>query len=83
MTQQEFTFLNDDRQAKALVERGTFIAERDYKNFTIFLYRIDGFYVEIYHNLKFNAMQGMRSFEDDEALEPYLNSIDISCLYQY
>ena len=83
MTIKEFTTLNDDRQAKALVERGTFLAERYYKNFTIFLYGLDGFYVEIFHNLKFNAMQGMREFEDDEALDPYLETIDISCLYQY
>jgi hypothetical protein len=28
-------------------------------------------------------MQGMRCFEDDDALEPYLESIDISCLVHW
>ena len=83
MTLDEFTLLDEPRQAEALIDHGIFIAERTYKNFDIFLYQIDNFYVEIYHNLNFNVMQGMRSFEDFDALEPYLEAIDISCLYEY
>ena len=83
MTVTDFTHLDETQQAEALLARGIFLTERLYKNFIIFLYQLDNFYVEVYHNLKFNVMQGMRSFEDDEALEPYLDSIDISCLYEY
>lgn len=78
MTLDEFTHLNERRQAQTLLERGTFLAERLYKNFSIFLYQLDNFYVEVYHNLRFDVMQGMRCFEDDETLQPYLESIDIS-----
>ena len=80
MTLDEFTLLNETRQAETLLARGIFLTERLYKNFTIFLYQVDDFYVEVYHNLRFNVMQGMRSFKDDEALQPYLETIDISCL---
>lgn len=80
MTLDEFTLLNDARQAKALLEHGIFLTERLYKNFSIFLYQLDNFYVEVYHNLRYDIMQGMRCFEDDETLQPYLESIDISCL---
>lgn len=83
MTVTDFTYLDETQQAEALLARGIFLTERLYKNFIIFLYQLDNFYVEVYHNLKFNVMQGMRSFEDDEALEPYLDTIDISCLYEY
>jgi hypothetical protein len=84
MTSEEFRLLDDDQQTEVLLDRGVFLAERLYKNFTIFLYQVDHFYVEIYHNLRFNVMQGMRSFEDDEeSLQPYLDRIDISCLYQH
>jgi len=83
MTVTDFTHLDETQQAEALLARGIFLTERLYKNFIIFLYQLDNFYVEVYHNLKFNVMQGMRSFEDDEALEPYLDTIDISCLYEY
>lgn len=81
MTQDEFSILPDTKQATALLERGVFVTERTYKNFTIFLYQVDSFYVEVYHNTRFNVMQGMRSFEADDTLEPYLEDIDISCLY--
>jgi hypothetical protein len=83
MTVTDFSYLDETKQAEALLARGIFLTERLYKNFIIFLYQLDNFYVEVYHNLKYNVMQGMRSFEDDEALEPYLDTIDISCLYEY
>lgn len=83
MTLDEFATLNETRQAETLLERGIFLADRLYKNFSIFLYQLDSFYVEVYHNLRFDIMQGMRCFEDDEALQPYLDTIDISCLVDH
>lgn len=80
MTLDEFTLLNETKQAQTLLKKGIFLTERLYKNFSILLYQLDNFYVEVYHNLRFDVMQGMRCFEDDEALQPYLESIDISCL---
>lgn len=80
MTLDEFTLLNEAKQAQTLLKKGIFLTERLYKNFSILLYQLDNFYVEVYHNLRFDVMQGMRCFEDDEALQPYLESIDISCL---
>lgn len=80
MTLDQFTQLNEARQAETLLERGIFLTDRLYKNFSIFLYQLDNFYVEVYHNIKYDIMQGMRCFEDDDTLQPYLESIDISCL---
>jgi hypothetical protein len=80
MTSAEFSLLPETKQTEILLEKGVFVAERMYKNFTIFLYQVDQFYVELYHNLRYNVIQGMRSFEDQEALEPFLRDIDISCL---
>lgn len=80
MTLDEFTRLNETTQARTLLERGIFLTDRLYKNFSIILYQLDNFYVEVYHNLRFDILQGMRCFEDDDALQPYLESIDISCL---
>jgi hypothetical protein len=80
MTLDQFTLLPEPKQAETLLERGIFLADRLYKNFSIILYQLDNFYVEVYHNLRFDIMQGMRCFEDEEALQPYLDSIDISCL---
>ena len=83
MTLDEFTLLNEPAQAKTLLERGIFLTNRLYKNFSIILYQLDSFYVEVYHNIRFDIMQGMRCFEDDDTLQPYLESIDISCLVNW
>ncbi|HYC27657.1 MAG TPA: hypothetical protein VEB42_02560 [Chitinophagaceae bacterium] len=80
MTLDQFSLLNESSQAEVLIDRGVLLTERQYKNFTIFLYQVDNFYVEVYFNLRFSVMQGMRCFQDDEALEPYLDSIDITAL---
>lgn len=80
MTLEEFSLLDDQEQAKTLIDKGVFIAERQYRDFCIFLYQVDNFYVEIYHNLRYNVIQGMESFENEDMLEPYLESIDISTL---
>lgn len=80
MTLDEFTTLNEARQAETLLERGIFLTDRLYKNFSIFLYQLDSFYVEVYHNLRYDILQGIRCFEDDDTLQPYLERIDISCL---
>jgi len=82
MTASQFTHLDEVTQAGILLARGTFLTERLYKNLTIFLYQLDSFYVEVYHNIRYNMMQGIRCFDDDETLLPYLESIDISCLYE-
>ena len=80
MTLSDFKLLNETEQAQALIDYGIFIAERQYRDFCIFLYQINNFYIEIYHNLRYNVIQGMESFQDDDMLQPYLESIDISCL---
>jgi len=82
MTLDEFTLLNETKQAETLLKRGIYLADRLYKNFSIILYQLDNFYVEVYHNLRFDVMQGMRCFQDEEALQPYLESIDISSLVE-
>jgi len=80
MTLEAFTLLDEKEQAQVLIDKGVFIAERQYRDFCIFLYQVDHFYVEIYHNLRYNVIQGMESFEDEEMLQPYLESIDLSTL---
>jgi hypothetical protein len=80
MTSAEFSNLDEHAQTMTLIDKGVYLSERQYKNFSILLYQVDNFYVEIYHNLCYNVLQGFSSFEDEAALEPYLQKIDISQL---
>ncbi len=43
MTLSDFKLLNETEQAQALIDYGIFIAERQYRDFCIFLY-------QLYHN---------------------------------
>lgn len=76
----EFNLLDEIAQAEALLNHGVLIAERMYKDFTIFLYQIEKFYVEVYYHNKFTMIQGFRGFDSTTALEPYLEEIDITSL---
>lgn len=76
----EFNLLDEIGQAEALLNHGVLIAERLYKDFTIFLYQVNEFYVEVYYHNRFTMIQGFRGFASTTALEPYLEEIDITAL---
>jgi hypothetical protein len=76
----DFNLLDEIAQAEALLNYGVLVAERLYKEFTIFLYQVNQFYVEVYYHNKFTMIQGFRGFESTAALEPYLEEIDITSL---
>lgn len=78
----DFNLMDEIRQAEALLNYGVLVAERVYKSFTIFLYQVNQFYVEVYYHNGFCMIQGFRGFEsNNNSLEPYLEEIDISPLY--
>ncbi|MGZ3837866.1 MAG: hypothetical protein ACXVMS_07415 [Flavisolibacter sp.] len=80
MNLQDFNLLDEIKQAEALLHHGTLVAERVYKSFTIFLYQVNRFYVEVYFHNAFSMIQGFRGFESTTVLDPYLENIDISTL---
>jgi len=55
-----------------------FVIERKETNFSILLYQVQSFYVEVFYSGKENKISRLRSFSSINQLEPYLNNIDIS-----
>jgi hypothetical protein len=80
MTQDDFNELDEIQQAETLLNYGVLVAERIYKDFTIFLYQINKFYAEVYYNNSFCMIQGFRGFAETSALDPFLEEIDITSL---
>jgi hypothetical protein len=80
MTQDDFNELDEIQQAETLLNYGVLVAERIYKDFTIFLYQINKFYAEVYYNNNFCMIQGFRGFAETSALDPFLEEIDITSL---
>ena len=78
MTLYEFNALDESEQTEALKEYGVELSTRKEGEYSVTLYQIDTFYVEVYsHNLD----RRYRSFLSTNPLEPYMNSIDISGLF--
>jgi hypothetical protein len=78
MTLNEFKALDDFQKATALVDDGVLIGKRNLLFYLIFLYQIEGFYVEVLYSIKSKKVHKFRAFENIELLDPYLSKIDIS-----
>lgn len=77
----DFNLLDEAEQVALLLAEGVLVAERFYKEFTILLYQLQEFYVEVYYHKTYEVIQGFRSFENLSALDPFLANIDISPVY--
>jgi hypothetical protein len=81
MTTNEFYLLDDSSKGKTILHYGVSLLKRVYAGLHIYLFQLDRFYVEVYFNPKYEVIQGFRAFEDDESLQPYLATIDISSVF--
>jgi hypothetical protein len=66
---------------KALVkQKGTFLCERTSKNFVVYLFELDAFYVEVFYDRDKARIVWIHTFHNLNLLEPYLAAIDLSNL---
>ena len=80
MTLYQFNVLSEGEKAAVLWSQGDIVGDRIENNFSILLYQVRSFYVELYYNGQENKISKLRSFSSTEQLEPYLGKIDISGL---
>ena len=80
MTLHHFKALAQDKQRKALLQKGAFVADRMTDAFCVYLFQIDKFYVEIFFIRESDEIVWIKSFECIDELEPYLTNINISSL---
>ena len=79
---QQFDTLSKEHQQDLLLKKGIFLAEREDGPFRIMLYQLDGFYVEVYFFNLYNKVAFFQTFEDTEALQPYLEQVDVKPVLQ-
>ena len=77
MTLYEFKALDETVQYDVLWEEGVFIADRADAGYTLILYQLDAFYVEVKYDADGNEILGLRSFLNVNRLEPYLKDIKL------
>jgi hypothetical protein len=81
----EFMHLRKFEKVDALNCYGTFIAQRRLGLDKVYLYALNYFYVELFHELSNLSNRGVivyRVFEDVNYLDAYLENVDISELLE-
>ena len=81
MTHTEFTTLAENEQALLTWFNGTYLAQYFDGTFTIILFQVEGFYVEVYYHRKNKEVYRYHNFSNVEKLDPYLDKIDISGIF--
>jgi hypothetical protein len=78
MTYQQFDRLSAKEQTDLVWTHGVHLAERQEGRFTVILYQMDGFYIELFYTRHGKRRPVVRSFMDTDFLEPYLINIDVN-----
>lgn len=78
MTYQQFDRLSAKEQTDLVWNHAVHLAERQEGRFTVILYQMDGFYIELFYARHDNRRPVVRSFIDTDFLEPYLVHIDVN-----
>ena len=78
MTIYEFESMTGLEKIKALASHAVFLAKRNEGCFSISLYQIEAFYVEIYFHIGQQKFVTARTFSNTAELDGYLGAIDIS-----
>lgn len=57
---------------------GSYVISRSFYNYTISLYAINGFFVEVWYLPNNNELRKVEIVEDEKILDLYLDNIDIT-----
>jgi hypothetical protein len=77
MKLQQFRSASQEVQEKLVKMRGVFLMERKSLGVSVLLFQLDGFYVEVFYNTTTSTVSFIKSFEDMDGIEAYLQRIDI------
>lgn len=81
MTLEQFKDLRHSNKTATIWNQGEHIASRIDGIFSVTLWQLGAFYVEIYFNILQGKITAFESFESMHRLEPYLAQVDISPLF--
>jgi hypothetical protein len=73
----QFKALDEHKQYDVLWDEGVFIIHRKEAGYTLALYQIDAFYVEVSYDGATNKILSLRSFLNTNRLEPYLKNMQL------
>ena len=78
---EEFKELSQEEQHKVVSYKGVMLRERITHSFMIFLYGLDGFYIELFFHKASGVFATLKPIDNTDELMPYLDEIDLSKLF--
>lgn len=76
----EFILSDEATMKSAVLHEGVLVAKRRNADCLVFLFQMEGFYVETYCNMANKAVCEYRAFRNINSLNPYLEGIAIDDL---
>lgn len=82
MQLKEFKYQQKQRKQQLLCEKGVYLAQRSENEFTVLLFQVASFYVEVYIDEEEEMISYIKAFNSTDKLGPYLQAIDVSGLFR-
>jgi hypothetical protein len=76
----QFQQLTFDEKVHTIYDHGVYIGKRKGNGYTILLYQVAGFYVEVVYKKYRNVILNLESFDSTDLLQPYLDAIDLEAI---
>ncbi len=76
----EFNTLSLSNQLKTVFNKGAYVADRLEQEFTVVLYKLGHFCVELYYHEADSEPTTVRSFNCSEKLAPYFNEVKLASI---
>ncbi|ANE52937.1 hypothetical protein [Flavisolibacter tropicus] len=80
MQLKEFSVLEQIAQQEMVLDDGIYLSSRLFMDYTVLLFQLNSFYVELFYPKDKDKCVIIKGFEDTHDLEPYLKRIDIAPL---
>jgi hypothetical protein len=80
MRLKDFSVLEQIAQQETVLDNGCYLSSRLFMDYTVLLFQLDEFYVELYYPRHKDKCVIIKSFENTDELDPYLRRINIESL---
>jgi hypothetical protein len=77
LDKENFNNLSLNKKGEILFSKGSYIAVRNYYNYKVQLYSLNGFYIEVWYHPKLNSIDKIETLENEKNLNLYLPDIEI------
>lgn len=76
----DFILLNEEEKTLTVLHQGILVGKRADLESLIFLFQVEGYYVETFCNMENKAIEEFRVFDNTKFLTPYLEKISLADL---